>query len=280
MKLATLATAYPLYLRKFYAAHAGLAERPYAEQKAALNHDAYGWADFWSNALCPLGYDVFEISASNEPLQRAWAREHDVQFNEQSWLHDLALEQVKDFRPDLLFVQDYTTFSYEWLTELRQAVPSIQLVVGWCGAPYCDPTVFRAYDVVLSCIPELVDHFCSEGHRSVHMHHAFEPRILGRLQEAPEPAIPFTFVGQIVRANQFHRERERLLEQVVDLTEIRIHSGAADFSTVDRLKALCAPLMYDGVGALRRARMSDGCRDGCRCSVEQPPGPPGHRLAW
>jgi hypothetical protein len=64
MKLLNVTTNYPAYLNKFYAKRPGLEQSPYIEQKAALDHDAFGWADFWENALRPLGYDVVEIIAN------------------------------------------------------------------------------------------------------------------------------------------------------------------------------------------------------------------------
>ena len=53
-----------------------VALQSFAEQKEALDYAALGWADYWSHALTPLGYNVFDVSYNVENLQRAWAREH------------------------------------------------------------------------------------------------------------------------------------------------------------------------------------------------------------
>jgi spore maturation protein CgeB len=75
MKLLKLTTFYPSYINNFYACHPKLANKSYFEQKMALNYDAFGWADFWSEALTPLGYEVMEIVANAMPMQKAFAKE-------------------------------------------------------------------------------------------------------------------------------------------------------------------------------------------------------------
>ena len=62
MKLLKITTSYQSYLKDFYGKHSGLAEKSYLEQKSALDYDAFGWADYWSHALTPLGYNVMEVA--------------------------------------------------------------------------------------------------------------------------------------------------------------------------------------------------------------------------
>jgi spore maturation protein CgeB len=250
MKLLKITTNYPAYLNKFYAKRPGLEQSPYIEQKAALDHDAFGWADFWENALRPLGYDVVEIIANVEPAQKAWAREHGLPFRESNWLLEIVKAQVEEESPDVLFVDDYSSFPYKWLAELRNSCTSIKLMLGWCGAPFVDATVFKAYDVVLSCIPELVESFREMGHRSEHINHAFDPRIIERIDLEVEPYIDFSFIGSIFRNNRFHLERERMLERIVRLGNIEIFSSGAEMTHVDDLKTIAKQGLYGVMGGL------------------------------
>ena len=100
MKLLKLTSFYTAYIQDFYAKHPALASQSYARQKAALDYDAFGWGDFWSYALRPLGYEVMEVTANIEPLQRAWAREHGVEWRQATWVLDLAWDQVMRFQAD------------------------------------------------------------------------------------------------------------------------------------------------------------------------------------
>ncbi|MCA1641772.1 MAG: glycosyltransferase, partial [Acidobacteria bacterium] len=117
---------------------------------------------------------------------------------------------------------------------LRDENPSLRLILGWCGAPYSDPSVFRACDAVLSCVPELVEHFRAEGHRCHHLDHAFEPRILERLDLTAEPSVDFSFIGSIVNQRRFHLGRERLLTDLVERTDLRIWSEVEQATPRDR----------------------------------------------
>ena len=50
MKLARITSAYPAYLERFYLRNPEASVMTYRDQKATLEHDAFGWADFWSTA--------------------------------------------------------------------------------------------------------------------------------------------------------------------------------------------------------------------------------------
>jgi spore maturation protein CgeB len=256
MKLLKLTSFYSAYIQDFYARRPALDGESYARQKEALDYDAFGEGDFWASALSPLGYEVMEVTANIEPLQKAWAGEQGINFTPDRWLWDIVSAQIKQFQPEVLFVADYSTFSGPWLRELRQACPSIRLILGWCGAPFQDPDVFQAYDVVLSCIPELVDRFQLMGHKSFHLHHAFETRLLERIGVNRQD-IDFSFVGSINRDKDSHRERERLLLDLVQQVPIRIYTPNLDPSCKEEIKTLARGCLYLVFQALRQAGVSE-----------------------
>lgn len=251
MKLVKITTAYNTYLKSFYARHREIVDKSYTDQKRLLDFDGFGWSDFWKCALEPMGYTVTEFLANAEPLQKVWARENGVDYNEDRWALEILEYQIIREEPVVLFVVDYSTFTYKWITELRAKCPSIKLVMGWCGAPFRDASVFRAYDVVLSCIPELVEQFRQMGHKSEHVNHAFDPRIISRLDLVQLPDIDFSFVGQIVRDNQFHLEREYILEKLVSQINVSIFSPSADVGVADELKALLKIILFSSVKVIK-----------------------------
>jgi spore maturation protein CgeB len=244
MKLCKITTLYSTYWQKFYARQPGLTQAPYTAQKAALDHDGFGWADFWFQALTPLGYEVLEISANVKPLQTAWADEQGVPVSRTHWLPEIVFEQVRQFQPIVLFLENFATFSATWIQELKQACPDLRLVISWCSVPYEDADIFKAHDLVLSCIPELVEQFRHLGHHSEHLNHAFEPDILTRFPSIAEPEIDFSFVGQIVRGNRYHFKREQILEQLASQIPIQIYSPSAEISWKQKSKAVAARVLY------------------------------------
>ena len=223
MKLLRISNAYPSYLRQFYGRRPWLRMQPYEAQLRELHADAFGWADFWEPALAPLGYSMWNITANAKPMQMAWARDRGLRPGKERWLTEIAFAQVVENAPDVLFMDDYSYFPANWIREVRAACPSIRLVLGWCGAPYDDESVFRAYDVVLSCIPELARHFRDRGHRAFQIHHAFDARIPGRLADTPKD-IELSFVGQLSVAREAHHARLEILSRLSREFNIHIHS--------------------------------------------------------
>ncbi len=252
MRILKLGVYYPAYLEQFYGARPGLERQDHATQHAALLEDAFGSSYFWTSALRNLGHDTTDLVLNAEPLQRAWAREHHLPWPGDDWPFAVSLEQVKAFRPDVLLVADYSTVTYAFLRQLQNECPSIRLTVIWCGAPYRDGEVFRACDVVLSCVPELVDDFRAQGHRAVHMNHAFEPRVLESLPAVPEPSVDFSFLGSLVLAGSFHRQRARILEALVRETNLRIWSDVSRPSLRRRAGQRARILAFDAAEKARR----------------------------
>lgn len=224
MRLLKLGVYYPAYLEQFYARRPGLAAQPFAAQHAALMDDCFGSSDFWTRALSKLGYETCDLVMNAEFLQKTWAAERGRAFGETNWLFDITAAQITDFQPDVLIVADYSTVTAAFLRHLKDACPSLRLVLGWCGAPYRDGSIFRECDIVLSCVPELVVHFTEQGIGSRHVNHAFEPRVLEKIDTTAAPTADFVFLGSIFKSNQFHLERERILKRLVEETDLQIWS--------------------------------------------------------
>jgi len=253
MRLLRLNIYYPSYSRRFYGRRPGLAEKSYDEQRDALLGDYYFWSDFWSVALEERGYEAEEIIANVEPLQKRWAAENGVGYNEASWLFDIVAAQVKAFKPDVLFVTDYIVFTAEFVRMLKAECPSIKLTLGWCGAPYKDGSIFHEYDIVLSCIPELVEHFRDKGHTCYHVNHAFDPRVLERIDTQAPPSMDFAFIGSIVKRTQFHEMREKLLVKVAAATDLQLATDVPFIPLGRKLHTAVSRLVYDVARGAERA---------------------------
>lgn len=257
MRWLRLTTNHPAYLEQFYGGRAGLEAEAYDAQFGALMADCYGWADYWSTALAALGYETSEVVANAEPMQKRWAEEHGVEYDEENWFEKIATAQIKSFRPDVLFLSDFVSFSAAYLRALKAECPSIRLVVGWCGAPYKDTSVLREYDVVLSCVPELVSHFRDSGHLCHHVHHAFAPRVLERLDGEATPSEEFIFIGSILKQDKFHHKREALLLELVKKTDIKLWANLHQPAWRQRFSTLARQLAFDGAKLSRQMRVPE-----------------------
>ena len=223
IKALRISTLPATYLRQIGQDQPSAGEQGYAEQHAALMHDACAWADMWSTALRPLGWAMEEIVANARSLQTQWATEARVAFWESTWQLDILREQVRHCQPEVLFLTDYASFPAAFLKSLREVAPSIRRIGIWCGAPYRNAAIFRECDVVLTCVPELERHFAAEGHDCRRIDHAFDPRILSRIPPG-EAETAVGFIGSIILRHQFHSGRERLLRQLAERLDLSIWS--------------------------------------------------------
>ncbi|MGA9996661.1 MAG: glycosyltransferase [Pyrinomonadaceae bacterium] len=257
MRLQRITTSYPIYVEQFYDRRPGLVNQPYAVQHSALLEDSSDWADFWSVALGKLGYEAVDVFSSMKPMQQRWAREHETVFDEANWLLEITAAQVKAFKPEVLFVVDYVTFTAPFLRRLKAECPSIRLVLGWCGGPYSDASVFREYDLILSSVPELARDFLDQGHRCHHINHAFDPRVLERINTSGPPDVDFAFIGSVFKRNRYHTSREALLLDLVEHTNLQIWTDVTTASFEERSGVRLRQMAYDTVQKAKRMGVSD-----------------------
>lgn len=253
MRLLKLGIYHPTYLRDFYNEHFSLGAQDYSVQHKILIDDFYGSSNFWTTAFDKLNYVTTDIIANADFLQTAWARENDVAYDDKNWIFEIAAAQIKQFRPDILLVADYSTFTSAFLRSIRRECPSIRMILGWCGAPYADASVFNEWDVVLSCIPELVTEFKNQGHQSFHINHAFAPRILEKLDRDLPVKTDFAFTGSVLKHNKFHLEREQILLELIKYTNLQVCSDIAQPSEKERRGVLLKQKAYAALQTARRA---------------------------
>jgi len=256
MYLLTLATKYPGYLNQFYKSHPELLTRPYKEQYRGLMSDSFGSSEIWSVGMAERGYRTERIFANARPIQQQWARENKLEIDNQNWQTRILSDQVKCIQPDIIFINNHTLLTPAELRKLRQENPSIKLVIGWCASPYKDGSIFREYDFILSSIPEYVEDFNAKGHCCFHLNHAFDPRVLDKIETHRLPSIDFSFCGSIVKAAGFHFEREALIVDLVKATDLQIWSYIKHLSQRQRIKILAAQFIYDTMHAATRTGLS------------------------
>ena len=226
MKFIILNTDYPEFLGWLYDQNPGLQKLPYEEQMRVRAESLFGVADFYSSNLRKLGHGAWDIHANNEFMQTAWATEHGVpvapqwqwQFRlrrgvvpwfsrvkDQRWLYDTLAAQIRHYRPDVLLNQAMDGVSGRFLREMKQY---IRLLVGQIASPLPQGEEFRTYDLIISSLPNFVEHFRRLGVPSELSLFAFEPAVLPRLKDQ-RPDIPVSFVGSLSSA---HQSRVRWLE--------------------------------------------------------------------
>lgn len=261
MRIAIVNTDYPKFLRHLYESEPGLANASYDEQLRARSESLFGTADFYSRHFTRLGHPSIDIYANNAKMQAAWARENGFrtlagQLAEATPSASLAvlrrnlgsfrkvlrplariaglssnigrpqsevlLEQIKQFKPDIIFSQDVYSIPPETMQALRKATGA--RITGFVGK-FVTAQEIAGYDLIVALLPSVARQAAGLGIRVVESPLAFEPSIISRLG-APEKDIDVSFVGSL---SEEHRERIELLEHIASRFDLQFFGSGVEF---------------------------------------------------
>jgi spore maturation protein CgeB len=242
MRILLLDTYYPRFLRCHYAAQPTLFGDTYSEQRQNLLDMVFGTSDFYSRHLRALGHDAEDLIVNCTPLQKVWAQENRVRYNTLAlnlpqsllrlpmlgpWLSalpglvEIAVEQVKATRPDVLYCQDLWFLPPKKLAELRSHA---KLIVGQIASRLPSEAYLRHYDLILTSFPHFVPRLRAMGIASEYFRIGFDTRVL-ELLGTVEQDINVSFVGGISR---HHDKALPMLEYLADSTPIEFFGYGAD----------------------------------------------------
>lgn len=242
MRIALLDTYYPRFLAAHYAGKDGLAGATFEEQRHELLDRVFGTSDFYSRHLQALGHDAQDLIVNCTPLQKTWAQEHRVRFSALAlslpqrllrlplvgpWLSalpglvEIAVEQVKASRPDVLYCQDLWLLTPQKLAQLR---PYVRLIVGQIASPLPPAENLKGYDLIMTSFPHFVPRLRAIGVAAEYFRIGFDTRVL-ELLGAVEQDIDVSFVGGISR---HHGKALPMLEYLARSTPIEFFGYGAD----------------------------------------------------
>ncbi len=219
MRILQLWTLYDTYLDAFYGAHPGLEAASHAQQLQALLDDGFGWPPAVARRLSERGHDVRVVIGNCQPLQRAWARETGVEFPDGGWVTRVAAEQIRRFRPDILWIGSSFQYFGPFLREVREHCGR---VVAWTAAPLPWTLDLGSIDCMVTSHANFQSTFRERGVRAERMLPCFEPRIREEIGEF-ERDIEIGFVGGLSWA---HLDRIRVLRKVAASGDLRLWTSA------------------------------------------------------
>lgn len=216
MKILLLDTFYPKFLSEIYSTNTNLSDATYEVQRNVLLDQCFGTSDFYSRHLNSLGCEAQNLIANCIPSQSTWAHEAGVSFFRPfleisprlyrlpfigemiarlPGLQQLVLNQIRDFKPDVLYCQDINFLVPKTLQILKKSVP---LIVGQIASPLPPASFCRGYDLILTSFPHFVNRIRDMGVGSEFFRIGFDPSVLERLGKVKKD-ISTSFVGGIGR---------------------------------------------------------------------------------
>lgn len=183
-------------------------QKSYDEELRALLDRGFGTFDAYSHNLKPYGWEVLDIVANYEPLQRLWARENDQSDIATTWA--VTLKQLERFQPDVVFMQDLSYFPPPFFRQLKKRG---WLLAGQCSCPLPDPEHVAEFEILFSSFPHHVRTFREMGVQAEYLPLAFDPRMWTEETFYGERDIDIAFVGGLGRSSHWKAGTDAL-EQV------------------------------------------------------------------
>ena len=223
MRFLIVDTAYSSFISWFYAQNPTIAGASYAEQYQAIDQAFFHSACAWAKPLRDLGHDVLDITANNPTLQVRWCLENGLgdvikscadeyilggisikSSRSMAWLQEIVTAQIREFQPDILLSANIYAFDSKFLFNVKK---HYKLAIGQHAAPLMAGCDLSKFDLMISSMPVLVDHFRSLGLKAEYLRLAFDERLLSCLKDGP-CKYDLTFIGQ---AGALHQKRQALL---------------------------------------------------------------------
>lgn len=244
----------PAYLADYSTRCPEIATASYDRQMAALLDDRYGWPGDLSRYLCRAGIPTRFIVGNALSAQRAWAEENGVPVSEHAVCGPgVVLEQLRRFRPRVLWVGVLFSYHGEFLREAKQYCDRI---VAWMGAPFQTQVDVEGVSALLTENPDTLRTARDRFERIIVTKPGFDATIVDDLGSV-EKQYDVSFVGGITRLHQRRASSLAcLLRHGVGLT---VHSAMYDEPALGKMEG-CRIAAWD----LFRKKDARGCIDDLR----------------
>lgn len=190
-----------------------LKKSDFSTQLHRYETDAFSWFGSWKDAFGRAGIEAAEYPLNSRMLWAKYCKEKKIKFKSGEEIRTGLRHVVKEFKPEIVWFDSTRT---DLLLFLKSEFPEVKMWVGWVGSAIQDSSIWRHFDLVLTCAPESLEKLKSRGAKAKHLHHAFDPKKMRRLNSSDQ-GFRLLFVGQILKGSGFHSEREEFLAKMVEV---------------------------------------------------------------
>ena len=230
-------TYYNKFLEHFYR-KIDVSDKKYEEHVNLLFDKLFGTANFYSKNLKLLGCEAREVIFNDFNLQYKWAKEYGLRiifpafcFRAIKWQkiinrlpsilwgfderYKILKSQIKYYKPEVLYIQDISTISDKFLSEIKD---NVRLIVGQIASPIPKNRNLKVYDLIFTSFPHFVGKFKNLGINVEFLKIAFEPSILEIIRgQNLKRKYNLTFVGGLTKS---HKNRIKILSRLAKELDI------------------------------------------------------------
>ena len=244
MKILIVDTYYDKFLKTFYKKNPTLKNSAYALQLQALLNSNFGTSNAYSYYFNKNNWEAKDLIVNSFFLQKEWGKENNIKISElrskiphkffkfpiigkklanTNRLLDIAKEQIKAFKPEILYCQDLSFFPEEILSEIKKE-NNIRLIVGQIACPLPPQSFLNPYDLILTSFPHFVDRLRNDGKNCDYFKIGFDQRILSKIIQNDRD-IDFSFMGGI---SKHHSYASNNIEYLIKNAKLQVYGYGAN----------------------------------------------------
>jgi spore maturation protein CgeB len=180
----------------------------------------FGWSDYWITSMKSLGWEGMLIIGNSDIVQKAWLVENGRNHERFLSLKSIVIEQIREFRPDIVFLEDLYFYDHEFRREARNISPPPR-IIGWRFAPHRATDCFDLLDGLITGAKPFVDEFRHLGIPCEVVPLAFDSSLLKEVKILHRD-VPISFAGHVGGRSGVHRNRYALILSLLKHTGIQI----------------------------------------------------------
>lgn len=211
-RLLIISSMYPGYLESFYKNNTDVKNLDYNQHHDALLKDSTEFVASYTKTFERLGIYVNCIIDNDIFLQNKWKEINGIKnATKQVTIYN----QVKNFAPDILWIEDLRFIDKDLLLRIKTCINSIKLIIAYHCSPYNSGILekLKTVDFVITCTPGLKNAFEDNGIRSYLVYHGFDSDLLSRvLKGNSEAENKVVFTGSLFQGDGTHSQRIELIE--------------------------------------------------------------------
>lgn len=213
-RLLEIATTYNTYLNYFYNKNQNVDMLSYEELYSLLVEDGFAEADFIHHYLKEWGIESQIVFYNNLKLQRKWKGKYaDCE------PFEIIMAQIKDYEPDVVYINDITILSREQLLKIRNYTNSKKVrLVGFYFFLLMNRNamdVVDLFDQIYTGSQYYVEAYREKGINAKLLRHAFDTAVYEKCADRHRKK-KVLFAGNIFLGKDVHSKRVEMLKALID----------------------------------------------------------------
>jgi len=238
-------------IRLFYRNNQSLKSLGYVDHFKALKDLVPVHFNHFAEEMRLLGHECNEVVYDLELLQKSWANENNVPFGWHSWKIDILMEQIRFYRPEILYLQNLEPMPYWILQRIKDIFPFLRKVIAFKGNLPNRVHELNGIDYVFAGHPWILEQCQNKQIPSGLLYHCFDEEVLSLLPEWESSRKPiyanFSFIGYsgFGGYGDCHNQRYKLLKKLFRETDINIWTSEGSTLPNSNLPPKSKPLYIE-----------------------------------